>query len=130
MKTRLADKKRLISTLLLGAGVILTMLFGLRTCRILRQLGPPGPPPTEDVERIRGWMTVPHIARMYHIPGDYLFEQLNIPADSNNRRKSLDELNGIYAPDTPEQLTEQMKVIIQTYQIEHTLPRPPTPPEP
>lgn len=124
MHTFLVHKKRFITYLLLAAGLVITLLFGLRACHIFRQLGPPGPPPSQDVEQIRGWMTIPHIGRMYRVPPGFLFEQLNIPNEENGR-KSLDELNEMYAPDEPEALLNQVKELVRAYQAEHMPPSPP-----
>lgn len=42
-----------------------------------------------DVRTVRSWMTLPYIARNYHVPEIYLDEQLHISNPQDTRRASL-----------------------------------------
>ena len=53
------------------------------------------PAPSTDVAAIRGWMTVPYIARAYRVPEDALFAALGIPR-AGNERLSLTRLSRKY----------------------------------
>jgi len=77
-----------------------------------------------DSEAIRGWMTIPYLARTYHIPEEYLFEQLHIPPEGN-RDKSLRQLNAEYFDDEPGDILKPLRDAIRHYQP----PKPPPSPE-
>ncbi len=61
-----------------------------------------------EIDSIRGWMTVPHVERLFAVPADELFAELGIPPEGN-RRKSLKELNRRYAPGNNGFLLEKLK---------------------
>jgi len=42
-----------------------------------------------DVSTIRSWMTIPYIARIYHVPASYLDEQLHITGSQEQNHTSL-----------------------------------------
>jgi hypothetical protein len=108
---------------LIVLGLLLIGFFGLRAIRSYIRIQQTGlEQGVTDVELIRGWMTIPYIARAYHIPEDYLFEQLNLPAEGN-RRKSIGDLNRTYARGQPGVILEAVKAAIRRYQVEH--PQPP-----
>lgn len=113
--------------LLILLGVLLVGFFGLRTAHAFQQMRQHGLHSSVimDVEEVRDWMTVPHIARTYRVPEPYLFEQLQIPPEEN-RPKSLDQLNQEYAPDQPSWVLETVKAALRQYQAEHPTP-PPSP---
>jgi hypothetical protein len=99
------NKQRALVTTLIIFGVLAVGFFGFRTFHAFREFrGHRPPPPFEneqpetDVELIRDWMTVPFIARMYHVPPPVIFEALNIPRNKSNEEKSLKELNEEYFP--------------------------------
>jgi hypothetical protein len=110
-------------------GCLFILFFGLRAFHAFKKFGGPPPPqrtPGEvetDVERIRDWMTVPFIARMYGVPEDILFDALEIPVEGN-RRKSLEDINRIYFPQS-DGLPEQ---IIKAAILAHQPPPTPVPP--
>ena len=42
-----------------------------------------------DVRLISYWMTIPHIARIYHVPENYLYQSLHVKKETTTRRKTL-----------------------------------------
>lgn len=101
------NKQRALVTSLIIFGVLAIGFFGLRTFHAFREFrGHRPPPPFEneqpetDVQLIRDWMTVPFIARMYHVPAPILFKALDIPRNKSNEEKSLKQLNEEYFPTT------------------------------
>lgn len=77
-------------------GIALTIFFGFRTVRTFAQVQLTGlQPGTTDVNAIRGWMTIPYLAKIYGVPQDYLYRQLNVPTSGRNE-KSLADLNKEY----------------------------------
>jgi hypothetical protein len=99
-------------------GVIIAGLFGLRTLRIFRELREHQPPPPfanepieTNVELIRDWMTVPFIAKMYHVRAHILFEALEIP-EQGNRDKSLRQLNEEYFPEARGIVEAKIKAVV------------------
>lgn len=127
----LSWQKRLV-ILLVIVGVVLTVLFGIRTVRSfmhLRRMGPPRPEIT-DVEAIRGWMTVPFIARSYAVPEEYIFKWLDIPPILN-RRHSLDDLNAAGKVGPLGNTIDSVKAAVTQFQQDlRFTPHPPLPPGP
>lgn len=106
-------------------GVLLIGFFGLRTVRSYIRLQRMGlTPGTTDVEAIRGWMTVPYIAAAYGVPEKYIFEQIGIPVEKN-QKKSLSQLNRKYAFGEKGVIVNTVKTAIKTYQEEHPSPSEP-----
>jgi hypothetical protein len=100
-------------------GLIFVIFFGLRTARAFRQFREHRPPPpfaTEEIETdvnlIRDWMTIPFIAKMYHVKPHILFEALEIP-EQGNREKSLRQLNEEYYPQADGIVIEKIRAAIQ-----------------
>jgi len=122
-------RKKLVVATLIGLGLIMVLLFGLRLTRAIRHWGgPPHPQPratTTDVELIRDWMTIPYIAKTYGVPDRMLFRELRIP-DEGNREKSLKELNDEYFPEQAGFVLDEVKKAIN----DHRPPTPPTAPAP
>lgn len=98
-----------LRTLVLGLivlGILFVGYFGVRTLRAYREFRHHQPPPAAeaaqrvetDVELIREWMTIPFIAKMYHVPPNLLFDALGIQS-ARNREKSLERLNEEYFPE-------------------------------
>jgi hypothetical protein len=83
----LSASRRLILTIaLVMVGAALVALFGLRAYhaydRFQQSALTAG---TTDIEAIRGWMTLPYMARAYGVPEDALFAALDIPKSGNER---------------------------------------------
>jgi len=99
--------QRVLVSALIIFGIWIAAFFGLRTfhsSREVREHHPPPPFTTErsetNVQLIEDWMTVPFIAKMYHVSPHIIFEALNIPAE-DNKEKSLKQLDEKYFPTTP-----------------------------
>jgi hypothetical protein len=87
--------------IIVAVGIALVVVFGLRTVRSGPRVPRPGQQsPREDVDALRGWMTIPMIADHYAIPEEILFAALDIPPEQN-RALTLRELNSRYWPDQP-----------------------------
>jgi hypothetical protein len=103
-------------------GLIWVFVFGFRVMRFFFKPHFPGQrPEMTDVELIRGWMTIPYIARAYHVPEEYLFDQLGISA-IDNRRKNLDRLNSDYFGGESGAAHNAVQAVILKFQDEHPLP--------
>jgi hypothetical protein len=114
MKT--LSRERKIMLVLLTVGILLSAFFGLRAARSLARLHQDGLRPGEtDVNAIRGWMTVPYIAKVYHVPPDYLYQQIGVPPAGNNA-KSLGDLNREYFFGQPGVVLQKVKDAILRYQ--------------
>ena len=86
MKTDSTDRK--IMLVLLIAGILLSAFFGLRAVHSFAHLRQDGfHPGNPDVNTIRGWMTVPYIARVYRVSPDYLYQQIGVPATGNDGKR-------------------------------------------
>jgi hypothetical protein len=111
-------KQRSFITGLIIIGLIIAVIFGLRTARASRQFQEhrPAPPfadePIEtNVELVRDWMTIPFISKMYHVRAHILFEAVGIP-ERGNRAKSLGQLNEEYFPEAPGMVETRIKAAL------------------
>ncbi len=112
-------RQRAVVITMIGLGLIIVGFFGLRTLHAFREFRGHRPPPfapnaesapvETDVELIRDWMTVPFIARMYHVPPPVIFEALGLPKDRKNEDKSLKQLNDEFFPDEPDHVITIVK---------------------
>ena len=116
-----SSRRRTTVIALIGLGLLIVGFFGLRTVQAFKEFRGHRPPPPfqnaqaeTDVELIRDWMTIPFIARMYHIPPPVLFESLQVPKDRTNEEKSLKQLNDEYFPDQPDHVLTTVKATLQT----------------
>lgn len=119
METPGNPKQRNFVTGLIILGLLFVIFFGLRTARAFRQFRDYRPPPPfatkpieTDVSLIRDWMTVPFIAKMYHVRPHILFEALEIP-EQENGEKSLRQLNDEYYPQAEGIVLEKVKAAVQ-----------------
>jgi len=88
-----------ITIVLVIAGLGMVGFFGLSAYRAYMRFQPDVPATgLHDVEAIRGWMTLPYIARAYSVPEDSLFEALTIPK-AGNERLSVKQLVAKYDRD-------------------------------
>ena len=82
--TTRSSSRRVLTIALVLIGLGLVGFFGLRAYRAYTRFQPDAPATSlRDVEAIRGWMTLPYIARAYGVPEDALFEALTIPKAGN-----------------------------------------------
>jgi hypothetical protein len=90
---------RVLTIVLVIIGLGLVGFFGLRAYRAYTRFQPDAPAAQlRDVEAIRGWMTLPYIARAYGVPEDALFEALAI-SKAGNERLSVKQLVAKYGRD-------------------------------
>lgn len=79
---------------------------------------------TSDVSTIRPWMTVPYIARVYHVPEPFLYRSLHVDAAHPPRRANLRLLaSRLNRP--VDDVIRDLQLDIITYHRQH--PSPPTP---
>lgn len=110
---------------LIIVGLILILFFGMRAARSFWRVQHMGPgSDAADIDAIRGWMTIPYIAHTYHIPPEYLFDQLQIPIEGN-QEKSLADLNSAYFNGAEGEIMTRIKQAIRDFQ---TAPPPPRKP--
>jgi hypothetical protein len=101
-------------------GIVLTIFFGFRTVRTFAQVRLTGlQPGTTDVNAIRGWMTIPYLAKIYGVPQEYLYQQLNVPASGSNE-KSLADLNKEFFSSQPGAALQKVKDAILAYKLTPT----------
>jgi hypothetical protein len=113
---------RILLICLIVLGLFLTIFFGVRAARsYLRIWQTSLQPGVTDVEAIRGWMTVPYVARAYGVPEEIIFERLDIPPE-DNRSRSLAQLNRLYAPGERGLILNMVKQAVKTYLDEHSSP--------
>ncbi len=75
---------------LLVLGIALTVFFALHAVRSFRTFhAERGRPPHEATGDIAPWMTVPYIAAAYQVPADFLYTQLGIDAQGNERKSLM-----------------------------------------
>lgn len=120
MDTQRNPRQRNFVNGLIILGLMFVIFFGLRAARTFREFREHRPPPPfatnhieTDINLIRDWMTVPFIARMYHVKPRVLFEALEIP-EQGNREKSLKQLNDEYYPLADGVVTEKVKAALLT----------------
>jgi|SRR5688572_988320 len=128
-------KQKILVIVITMLGCLLILFFGLRSFRAFQKFDGHGPREgfpdklETDVERIRDWMTIPFISRMYGVPEPILYEALGIPADGNDK-KSLRDLNEEYFSETDELVIETVKTALLANQHPSApvLPETPVPP--
>jgi hypothetical protein len=124
--SKINSKQRVIIIGLTILGCLLILFFGLRSLRAFQKFD--GRVPRDnfpqkietDVERVRDWMTIPFIARLYGVPEPILYEALEISAEANDK-KSLRDLNEEYFPESDGLVIQLIKAALLANR------RPPTP---
>jgi hypothetical protein len=97
--TTRSRSRRVLTIALVIVGLGLIGLFGLRAYHAYTRFQPDAPATgLRDIEAMRGWMTLPYIARAYGVPEDLLFEALAIPK-AGNARLSVKQLAAKYDRD-------------------------------
>jgi hypothetical protein len=98
-KTQTSSHRRVLVIALVVVGLGLVGFFGLRAYRTYTRFQHDASVGVvTDVEAIRGWMTLPYIARAYGVPEDTLFAALAIPK-AGNERLSIKQLVAKYGRD-------------------------------
>ncbi len=83
--------KILVAVIVLGLG--LSLVFGLGALRGARRMhGARRQASSLDTQQIQGWMTVPYIAKVYHLDPAELYRAASIPSLGSDS-KSLQALN-------------------------------------
>lgn len=86
-----------IALLILGAAVV--VFFSVRVYRASNRLHQDAAATNlTGVEALRGWMTLPYIARAYGVPKDALFAALGLPK-AGNEQLSVKQLVAKYGRD-------------------------------
>jgi hypothetical protein len=118
-------------------GCLFIVFFGLRAFHAFKKFNRhPLPSPAAgqietDVERIRDWMTIPFISRMYGVSEEIIFDALGIPPQGS-RNKSLEDLNEEFFPQADGHVMQIVKTTVLAHQPPPT-PAPlltPVPPSP
>lgn len=76
-----------------------------------------------DVRSIRSWMTIPYIAKVYHVPESYLLQSLHIADPNTVRHVTLQTLAGRLHT-TTDTLIHEIQAAILTYRKLHPTPTP------
>jgi hypothetical protein len=105
----------LLTIVLVIVGMGLVGFFGMRAYRAYSRLQQAElSAGTADVEAIRGWMTLPYIARAYGVPEDALFQTLGIPK-AGNRQLSVRQLVAKYGRE-PQATRQAIQQVLRDYQ--------------
>ena len=97
-----APRRHVLIAALLIVGLGLIVFFGARAAHDFARFQQARHVPTlVDVEDIRGWMTLPYIARAYRVPERVLFAALDIP-EAGNQHLSVQQLAKKYGRDSLE----------------------------
>jgi hypothetical protein len=127
MNTKNTSRQRIFVIGLTIIGCLLILFFGFRSLQAFQKFDRHAPPHGDfpdkletDVEKVREWMTIPFISRMYGVPQPILYDALNIPRQGNDK-KSLKDLNEEYFPETDGLVIQLVKAALLANQF------PPTP---
>ncbi|HJS20373.1 MAG TPA: hypothetical protein VJ785_16610 [Anaerolineales bacterium] len=121
------SRLRILVLSLIVMGLIIAGLYGIRTFLAFKDVRGQRPAPDSlleeqpretDVELIRDWMTIPYIARMYHVPASVLYKSLDISPDGN-QEKSIQQLNDEYYPQEQGWIEATIKISILEYQAQN-----------
>ena len=90
-KTKSTTGKILVAVIVIG--LALSVVFGLGAVRGARRMhGAKRQADSLDTQGIQGWMTVPYIAKVYHLAPEELYRAASIPSLGSDN-KSLQALN-------------------------------------
>jgi hypothetical protein len=89
-----------MGSVLILIGLIVVVLFGIRTARSFRTLQYIREEGLDrgiaSVEAIRPWMTVRYVSVAYGVPQEYMFAELEIPFDRRSSNDTLRHLTRMY----------------------------------
>jgi len=74
----------------------------------------------DDVRSVSDWMTIPYIARTYHVPEDYLYQWLHITSVQKPRHATL-RLLAIQYHRTVTSMIQSVQSAIRAYRTQHSL---------
>ena len=105
-------------------GVVLTALFALRATRSFRTFhNERGRPPREATGDIAPWMTIPYVAHAYGVPESYLYEQLGIDPQGNERN-SLIQIERTHFNGERGLLRDRIMTALELYYAGSAIPTP------
>lgn len=97
---RFLNRRNVIGGVLIGVGLVLTVVYGVRSVQSYRQVQYAREQGLDDgtagVEAIRPWMTMQYVSVAYGVPIEYLFAELDIPVERRNVNETVGEINRIY----------------------------------
>jgi hypothetical protein len=115
--------ERWLVPLLIAAGMLLAIIFGVRAAHAFTNMRHAGfHPRVVTVDGIQDWMTVPGLARMFNVPPDYIYQQIGVPVQGS-QHSSLSALNSRYFPGQPGLVLNRVKQAVRQYQTQN-IPRP------
>ncbi|MBX2998643.1 MAG: hypothetical protein KF893_09060 [Caldilineaceae bacterium] len=113
--------------LLIGAFVValvITSIFALRVGRRVEDFRRGGGPPP-----IAPWMNIPHVARMYHVPPQILYDALDLPPTETRPLAAIARAQGREVGAVIADLTQAIEEFSQMRAPPPDAPSPPSPGE-
>lgn len=111
--------KLLVTGILLCVALGATIFFAVQTIQAIQRFQEEHALTLAgDVSTIRPWMTIPYIARVYHVPESYIYERLHITDPQSVRLTSLHALAGRYNLPV-DGLISDVQNAIRTYRNQH-----------
>lgn len=74
----------------------------------------------DDVRSVSDWMTIPYIARTYHVPENYLYQWLHITSAQKPRHATL-RLLAVQYHRTVNSIIQSVQAAIRAYRTQHPL---------
>jgi hypothetical protein len=74
----------------------------------------------DDVGLIQSWMTIPYIARVYHIPASVLYTQLHLPDDATTHHQTLQDI-ALARKEKVKDVVQTVQGIVSRYRQTHPL---------
>ena len=122
--TPLSPLWRWVTVGILLLGLVLTVLFAMRATRSFRTFhNERGRPPREATGNIAPWMTVPYVAHAYGVPEPFLYAQLGIEAEGNER-KTLMQIERSHFNGERGLLRDRILAALELYYTGSTVPTP------
>ena len=116
MKAKISgDRKNLKRAVALAllAGLLLSAYYGIGFVRSLVRIQATRlEPGASDPEAVRGWMTVPYIARAFRLQPGELYRLAGLP-EAGSEGKSLQALNKEYFPDRRAFVVERVREAVR-----------------
>ena len=72
----------------------------------------------DDVRTVSDWMTIPYIARTYHVPEDYLYQWLHITSVQKPKHATL-RLLAVQYHQTVTSMIQSVQAAIRAYRTQH-----------